>query len=158
MRSLILSLVLLTGLSLGSTTTFLVVKMPVCLVDEGNGNPPIIILDVPVLRSQGAPDADFGFICSEHKPRSIAGWVEPYNVNVAVMYGITIESKLSPKNDLLTITIDASKAKRPEDMVHSVDDVIDAVEKCVRLMEREVLPNHKKTIVRKLGKEASSQP
>ena len=149
MKKLLLSLLLMTGFSLGSTTTFLVVKMPVCLIDEGDSSPPILILDVPILRSHGAPDYDFGFVCSEYKPRSTANWVEPYNVNVAAMYGITIHGALSPKNDLLTITIDASKAQKPDDMEHSVDEVVDAVEKCVRLMASAVLPNHKKVIVRK---------
>ena len=149
MKKLLLSLLLMTGFSLGSTTTFLVVKMPVCLIDEGDSSPPILILDVPVLRSHGAPESEFGFICSEYKPHSAAKWVEPYNVNVAAMYGITIDGALSPKKDQLTITIDASKAKKPEDMEHSVDEVVDAVEKCVRLMESAVLPNHKKVIVRK---------
>jgi hypothetical protein len=149
MKTLLLSMLLMTGFSLGSTTTFLVVKMPVCLVDEGDSNPPILILDVPILRSHGAPESEFGFICTEYKPHSAAKWVEPYNVNVAAMYGIRIDGTLSPKNDLLTITIDASKAKKPEDMRHSVDEVVDAVEKCVRLMESAVLPIHKKVIVRK---------
>ncbi len=149
MRTIFLSLLLLSASAAASTTTFLMVKMPVCLVDEGDGNPPIIILDVPVLRSGGAPDCDFGYISSEYKPRSAAKWVEPYNVNVAVMYGIKIATSLAPANDQLTITIDASSAKKPEDMEHSIEQVLDVVEKCVRLMEREVLPNHKKVIVRK---------
>ena len=157
MRTIFFVLYLLTGFAAASTTTFLMVKMPVSLVDEGEGNPPIIILDVPILRSGGAPEQDFGYITSEHKPRSEAKWVEPYNVNVAAMYGIKIHSALSPNNDQLTITIDASTAKKPEDIHHSINDVMDAVEKCVRLMERQVLPNCKKVIVRKFGEDTSSK-
>jgi len=149
MKIILLSLFLLSGIASASTTTFLMVKMPVCLVDESTGNSPIIIIDVPVLTSGSTPDINFNHITSVYTPPSAAPWVKPYNVNVAVMYGIQIESVLSGANDSLTITIHATSAKKPKDMEHSIDQVIDAVEKCVRLMEKEILPNHKKVIVRK---------
>lgn len=150
MKVILLSLFLLSGIASASTTTFLMVKMPVCLVDESTGNAPIIIIiDVPVLSSGSTPDINFNHITSVYTPPSAAPWVKPYNVNVAVMYGIQIESVLSGANDAVTITIDATSAKKPKDMEHSIDQVMDAVEKCVRLMENEILPNHKKVIIRK---------
>ncbi len=131
-----------------STTSFLMVKMPVCLSDETEEFPPIIILDVPVLRAGGAPDGDFGLICSEYLPPSAAKWAKPENVNIAASYGIVISAKLTPSSQTLTLTIDASAAHKPEGSPHSIDQVMDAVEKCVKQMESQILPAYKKTVVR----------
>ncbi len=149
MRTLLLLFSVLVSFTQATTTSFILVKMPVCLYSESNELPPIIILDVPVLRSHGAPDQDFGYICSEYLPPSAAKWAKPENVNIAATYGIIISAEMSPPDKTLTLTIDASSARKPEDSPHSIEQVMDAVEKCVKLMEASVMPEYKKTVVRK---------
>ncbi|MBB5035654.1 hypothetical protein [Prosthecobacter vanneervenii] len=113
--------------------------------------PPITIIDVPVLRAGGALDQDFGYICSEYIPPSAAKWAKPGNVNIAVTFGIVISATIDSANQKLTLTIDASAAHKPEGSPYSIKQVVDAVEKCVRLMEPQILPAYKKTVVRKLA-------
>lgn len=149
MRALLLFVSFLPLLAQATTTSFIMIKMPVCLSDESEKFPPIVILDVPVLRADGAPDHDFGHICDEYVPRSTVKWAEPGNVNIAAAYGIAITAEMPPGGKTLTLTIDASSAQKPEDSPHSIEQVMDAVEKCVKLMEGQILPGYKKTIVRK---------
>jgi hypothetical protein len=149
MKVIMLLFSVLVSFAQATTTSFILVKMPVCLSDESEEFPPIIILDVPVLRASGGPDIDFGYICSEYLPPSKAKWSKPENVNIAASYGIFISAKMSSTDQTLTLTIDASSAKKPEDSPHSIEQVMDAVEKCVKLMETQILPAYKKTVVRK---------
>jgi len=151
MKAVLLLLFSLVSLAQATTTSFLMVKMPVCLSDESAEFPSITILDVPVLRASGAPDQDFGYICSEYLPPSSAKWAKPANVNIAAAYGIVISASMSPVGQTLTLTIDASAAHKPKDSPHSIGQVMDAVEKCVKLMKDQILPAYKKTVVRKLA-------
>jgi len=149
MKAFLLLFSFLFSVAQASTTSFLMVKMPVCLSDESVEYPGIIILDVPVLRAGGAPDCDFGLICSEYMPPSKAKWAKPDNVNIAATYGILISVQMTPADHALTLTIDASSAHKPEGAPYSIEQVMDTVEKCVKLMEAQILPAYKKTIVRK---------
>ncbi|WP_395753118.1 hypothetical protein [Prosthecobacter sp.] len=150
MKAFLLLFSLLFSLAQASTTSFLMVKMPVCLSDESEEFPPIFLLDVPVLRAGGAPDCDFGLICSEYLPPSAAKWAKPQNVNIAAAYGIRITARISAADQTLALTIDATTAHKPEGSPHSIEQVIDAVEKCVKSMENQILPAYKKTVVRTL--------
>ncbi len=149
MKALLLLLFSLVSLAQATTTSFLMVKMPVCLADESEEFPSITLLDVPVLRAGGAPDQDFGYICSEYFPPSAAKWAKPGNVNIAATLGIVISATIDSANQKLTLTIDASGAHKPEGSPYSIEQVVDAVEKCVRQMEPQILPAYKKTVVRK---------
>jgi len=156
MKAMLLLLLLPTSWIEASTTSFLLVKMPVCLLSETAEYPPIVIMDVPMVVAHGADEMHFGLICREYNPPSTVYWVKPYNVNSASIYGISISVEMSPNNQTLRITIDASSAKQPKDWPYSVEEVGDAVEKCVTLMEPEILPNYKKIIVRKPAKSAKA--
>ena len=109
------------------------VKQPVYLIDTDSDSV-IRIVDVPFATMWADPEWRFTAICRPFVPATDGSWREPHDVNLASLYGITVVGT-SKKDSLdIEVIIDASKAAVPPRCPFTVEQVVDAVSTCVKLM------------------------
>jgi hypothetical protein len=132
------ALALTLAVALASTIThatslgLMTVKQPIYFHDS-DGDVEIRILDVHVASSLAAPEAFYAAITLPFVPITDGSWKEPADVNIASRYGIRVSADGNDGANTV-VTIDASKAKAPQDYPFTIEQVIDSVTTCVKLM------------------------
>ncbi|MGJ8633266.1 MAG: hypothetical protein ACSHX7_05040 [Luteolibacter sp.] len=132
MKFLILAITLLqplfaTGLSLRT------VKQPLFLV-EADQSTVIKITDVPFITYYSDPEWRFSAISQPFIPSKDSSWETPHDINLTSLYGISVLGTYKDDSNDFLVTIDASKAKAPEAYPFTIEQVIDSVQTCVKLM------------------------
>ena len=134
MKTLLLLAMLAAPLS-ASHLTLRSVKQPVYLIgNESDSN--IHIIDVPFVSIYADPEWRFSAICKPFTPPSDGSWHDPDDFNLASLYGIKVSGTYVQGTPDVEVIIDASKAKAPETYPFTLDQVIDSVTTCVKLMYR----------------------
>ena len=78
------------------------------------------------------PECRYSAIATPYIP-PVVGDSKPGDINMVSKYRIAIEAAYAEDNKLMVVTIDATKAIRPEDYPFTIDEIIDAVTTCVKL-------------------------
>lgn len=134
MKATLLLLVLLVQSAQSTLVSLGPVKMPLYL-HGSDTDPRISIMDVPVIDGSSSPEEMYSAISRVFTPPSPARF-QKTNVNMASSYGILASLSYGEAKEELhwIITVDASSAKKPEGHPFSVEQVVDAVVTCVKLM------------------------
>jgi len=93
----------------------------------------ISITSVPFVTFHADPEWRFSAISKPFVPPTDGTW-RPHDVNLASLYGISVSGSYKENGTDMLVTIDASKAVIPDGYPFSVEQVIDAVITCVKLM------------------------
>jgi hypothetical protein len=109
------------------------VKQPVYLIGTDSDSV-IRIVDVPYVTRWADPEWRFTAICRPFVPATDGSWTGPHDVNLASLYGITVAGTYKKDSPDVEVVIDASKAVVPPRYPFSLDQVVDAVTTCVKLM------------------------
>ena len=126
------------------------VKQPLYLLGTAGDEDEIQIMDVPFVTFCSHPEWIFDAICSSFRPpidRNTQAVHDVRNVNLASLYKISVsgerkvikalneqgKEELKVTDDIEAI-VDASKAVVPESYPFKVEQVVDAVVSCVKLM------------------------
>ncbi|MEZ0386188.1 MAG: hypothetical protein ACAI34_03910 [Verrucomicrobium sp.] len=136
MKSLLLVILLSFGLlvSPASSTTLGLASVKQAVYLHGSDSDPVIdIVDVPFVTSYSDPEWRFNAICQPFIPAADKSWKEPQDINLASLYKITVSGTYAEGADV-EVVIDASKAVVPEGYPFTLDQVLDAVSTCVKLM------------------------
>jgi hypothetical protein len=119
---------LLFGSELGLTT----VTQPLYL--HGSESDPRISLEpVPYVTSESDPEWRFSAICVPFVPPTRGSW-RAHDINLASIYRITVEGTYGEDGEDVLVSVNASKATQPEGYPFTVEQVIDAVVTCVKIM------------------------
>ena len=119
---------LLFGSELGLTT----VTQPLYL--HGSDSDSRISLEpVPYVTSESDPEWRFSAICVPFVPPTRGSW-RAHDINLASIYRITVEGTYGKDGKDVLVSVDASKATQPEGYPFTLDQVIDAVVTCVKIM------------------------
>ncbi|MEP4076661.1 hypothetical protein [Haloferula sp.] len=109
------------------------VKQPIYLL--GSGADTIIrIVDVPFVTLYADPEWRFSAICQPFVPPTEGSWQDPHDVNLTSLYGIGVSGTYKKDSPDIKVVIDVSKAKVPENYPFTMEQVLDAVATCVKLM------------------------
>lgn len=134
---LLLAFALLTSATSVSATqlAMVIVKQPLYM-HGSDADPEIRITDVPVAFSGSVPESWFAAIHIPFTPPTDGSWHEPENVNMASAYGLRVSAEEDSAGDVILwkITIDATKAKKPEGYPFSIEQVIDSTLTCIKMM------------------------
>lgn len=108
------------------------VSLPLYL-HGSESDPRITIESVPFTTFHADPEWRFSAIAKPFVPQTDGSW-RPHDVNLTSLYGLTVGGKYKDNGKDILVTIDASNAAPPEGYPFTVDQVIDAVVTCVKLM------------------------
>ena len=118
----------------GASELFLTsVKQPLFLLESG-AEVEIRIADVPFVTGYADPEWRFSAITKPFVPSKDESWKEPHDVNAASLYGITVEGTYVGGTEDVLVKVDVSRAMVPEDYPFSVEQVLDTVITCIKLM------------------------
>jgi hypothetical protein len=95
--------------------------------------PQITFQPVPLVTFHSDPEWRFAGISTPFVPPTDGSW-KPQDINLTSLYRITVNGTYKENGRDVLVTIDASKAKQPEDYPFTVEQVIDAVVTCVKTM------------------------
>jgi hypothetical protein len=137
MKLIALILALSGSVSWGTDTKWTTLHYPthVLFVDEG---PSVGMTVVPYVTSSSSSTCDgrIRLLNSPYVPLH-DNWNAPADANLITLYGFNLSGvydvKSDPKNPKLIITIDLTKALRPEGYPFTVDEVAEKVKECVKL-------------------------
>ena len=118
-------------------------------------DPRIAFESVPYVTAASDPEWRFSAISVPFIPPTSGSW-RAHDVNLASIYHIVVDGTYAENGKDMLVTVDASKAAQPEGYPFSVEQVIDAVVTCVKIMYPERPPDEgalKISVVRK-GKTA----
>ena len=151
MKAILLASALLVLPTHATTLGLLMVKMPIYL-HGSDSDTQIQILDIPVMNASDSNEAIYGAICHSFIPPSTSGKGTAPDINIASQYGIDVSYEDTQVGDIfhVTITVDASSAKRPEGYPFTVEQVADAVATCVKMMTPIVPEDEKKVTIKVL--------
>jgi hypothetical protein len=130
--ALALAVVLASTITHSTSLGLMTVKQPIYF-HGSDGDVVIRILDVHVASWAAHPEGFYAAITLPYVPVTDGSWKEPTNINVAVQYGIGVRADGNDP-DHTVVTIDASNAKVPKDYPFTIEQVIDSVTTCVKLM------------------------
>ncbi len=130
--SLALALALIAVCAHATELRLITVKQPVYLHDADT-DVEIRIMDVHVATSSASLERTVAAISLPFVPVNDGSWKEPTDINLASSYGIAVSANGNDPEQMV-VTIDASAAKVPEDYPFTIDQVIDSVATCVKLM------------------------
>ncbi|HEY6153280.1 MAG TPA: hypothetical protein VIW07_06035 [Candidatus Udaeobacter sp.] len=88
---------------------------------------------VPYVTSAADPEWRFSAISVPFIPPTSGSW-HAHDVNLASIYHIVVNGTYAENSKDVLVTIDASKATQPEGYPFTVEQVIDAVATCVKIM------------------------
>lgn len=132
-RLIVIALLLsLVPLAWGSELRLDTVSLPLYL-HGAEEDSRISIREVPFVTFNADPEWRFPAISTPFTPPA-SGSVKTGDVNLTSLYGITVEGNYKEKGQDMVVTINASKAVQPEGYPFTVEQVIDAVTTCVKLM------------------------
>ncbi|MEN8200584.1 MAG: hypothetical protein ABFR63_10990, partial [Thermodesulfobacteriota bacterium] len=131
---LLLNLVLFTQIALSTQLGLRTVYQPLYL--HGSEDDAVIrIKEVPIASYYSDPEWRFSAICLPYVPPSHDPKKSYGNVNLASLYGITVHGTyIVGAHPDVKVVVDATKARVPEGYPFSIDQVVDSVVACVRLM------------------------
>jgi hypothetical protein len=136
------------------------VKQPIYLLGTEYDST-IQITSVPFATSGADPEWKFNAICQPFVPPTDGSWKEPHDVNLTSLYGISVAGTYKEGGRDIEVIVDASKAKIPPNYPFTLDQVLDAVVTCVKLMSP-AKPEDEGTleikIVRKVGEDQDKEP
>lgn len=138
---LILCMLMGSFIARGTTVGLMQIKLPLYLHDS-DMDARVLIADVPVVLNSSAWESACSMVASPYVPMGDTRWIKPHDVNLTSLYGIRIgaEDKAGNKE----VTIDASAAKIPEGYPFTLEQVIDAVSTCLKLMHPAVSESEQK--------------
>ncbi len=133
MKTLFVSLLLVfTQLASGSELSLRTVTQPLYL-HGSESDPRISFEPVPYMTFGSDPEWRFIAIATPFFPPA-GGATKSQNVNLTSLYQILVEGSYKKDSQDLLVTIDASKAIQPEGYPFTIEQVIDAVTTCVKIM------------------------
>lgn len=109
------------------------VKQPVFLL-ESDEEMRIRIIDVPFVTAWADPEWRFSAIGKPFIPATDDSWREPGDVNLTSLCRIKVSGTYKQDSEDVEVIIDASKAAVPDGYPFTLDQVLDAVTTCVKLM------------------------
>ena len=132
MKPLVLLLSLsLAGATFGSILRLETVTQPLYL--HGSETDSRISLEaVPLVTHASDPEWRFAAICAPFIPPG--SWRQPHDVNLASLYHIKVNGTYKEDGKDILVTVDASKATQPDGYPFTVEQVIEAVVTCVKIM------------------------
>src|SRR3954467_15897773 len=95
-------------------------------------DPRISFESVPYVTHGSDPEWRFSAIGAPFVPPG--AWEQRHDVNLASLYHISLDGTYKKNGKDILVTIDASKAAQPEGYPFTVEQVIDAVVTCAKLM------------------------
>src|SRR5258707_11525563 len=95
---------------------------------------------VPYVTSAADPEWRFSAISVPFIPPTSGSW-RAHDVNLASIYHIVVNGTYAENSKDMLVTIDASKAPKPEGYPFNIEQVIDAVVTCVKIMYPERPPD-----------------
>jgi hypothetical protein len=132
MKSLFIALLLsIAPVASGSELRLDTISLPLYL-HGAETDSLISIVAVPFATFHAAPEWRFSALSKPFVPPTDGAW-KPHDVNVASLYGIVVSGNYKENGMDMVVTIDASKAAVPEGYPFSVEQVIIAVDTCVKL-------------------------
>lgn len=132
-KSILIALLLsLVSIAWSSQLGLATVSLPLYL-HGSDEDPRISIREVPFATFGADPEWRFPAISTPFMPPTGNG-VKTCDVNLTSLYGITVEGNYKDNGMDMVVTINASKAIQPEGYPFTVEQVIDAVSTCVKLM------------------------
>ncbi|HRH97506.1 MAG TPA: hypothetical protein PLB55_16315 [Prosthecobacter sp.] len=151
MKVILLALTFLILPAQATSLGLLIVKMPIYL-HGSDADTQIQILDVPVMNASDSNEAIYGAICHSFIPPNTSSRSTAPDINIASQYGIGVSFEDAQVKDIfhVTITIDASSAKKPEGYPFTIEQVTDAVMTCVKMMTPTVPEDERKTTIKVL--------
>jgi len=96
-------------------------------------DPRIAFESVPYVTSASDPEWRFSAISVPFIPPTGGSW-RAHDVNLASIYHIAVDGTYAENGKDLLVNVDASKAAQPEGYPFSVEQVVDAVVTCVKIM------------------------
>jgi len=136
MKNILLILFPLTCLTLNVPASELelgTIKQPIYFKEAGSASS-IRVSDVPFVSRRSEPEWRFAAIGMPFIPPSDGSWKKPHDLNLASLYNIKVNAVRAANYWDVTVTIDATKAKVPEGYGFTIDQVVDSVTTCVKLM------------------------
>ena len=100
---------------------------------HSDSDPVITITQVPYVTFHADPEWRFPAIATPFIPPT-SNPQPGTDVNLVSVYRIAISVETNDDGSKMTVTIDATKATRPEDYPFTIEQVIDAAATCVKLM------------------------
>lgn len=109
------------------------IKQPVYMHTDGDAQ--ISIVDTQAAIVSGVPEELFTAITWPHRPAAggLSAEHAQQNINLASLYNITVSGN-GENPDETVVTIDASRARVPKTYPFTIEQVVDAVTTCVKLM------------------------
>ena len=149
MIRILLALTLLILPAHATSLSLLMVKMPIYL-HGSDSDTQIQILNVPVMNASSTNEASYSAICHAFIPPNISSWVKPSDVNIASQYGIHVSMEEASEKGIYhwMITVNAEAAKRPEGFPFTIEQVVDSVVTCVKLMTPTVPEGDRKVTIK----------
>lgn len=131
-RLLTVLLVCITSVAAASELRIAKVTLPLYL-HGSETDVEISFETVPIATTYPTPEWRYSAISTAYVPPS-GGYWKPTDINLTSVYGISVEGTEANEGKTIVVTIDASKAVKPEGYPFTIEQVIDAVTTCVKLM------------------------
>ena len=129
---LTLLLIAFTHMASGSELRLTAVTQPLYL-HGSESDPRISFESVPYITFGADPEWRFGAISVPFVPPA-GGSAKSQDVNLTSLYHILVDGTYKKDSQDMLVTIDASKAIQPEGYPFTIEQVIDAVTTCVKIM------------------------
>jgi hypothetical protein len=98
-----------------------------------DSDPRISFQAVPCVTFASDPEWRFGAISAPFIPSTAGTW-RPHDINLISLYRIIVDGTYKEDGKDILVTVDASKATRPENYPFTIEQVIDAAITCVKIM------------------------
>jgi hypothetical protein len=96
-------------------------------------NSRISLEPVPYVTFESDPEWRFAAICVPFVPPTGGSW-RAHDINLASLYRIKVDGTYDKDGKDMLVNVDASKATQPEGYPFTVEQVIEAVVTCVKIM------------------------
>ena len=121
----------ITHLAIGSILRIQAVVVPLYL-HGSESDVEMSLESVQFVTALADPEVRYMAIATPYIP-PVTGDSKPGDINMVSKYHITLEAAYAEDNKTMVVTIDATKAVRPEGYPFSIEEVIDAASTCVKL-------------------------
>jgi len=121
----------LTSLAIGSILRIQSVVLPLYL-HGAETDTEISFEAVQFVTAHSDPEVRYSAIETPYIP-PVIGDSKPGDINMVSKYRIAIEAAYAEDNKTMVVTIDATKAVRPEGYPFTIEEIIDAATTCVKL-------------------------
>ena len=121
----------ITHLAIGSILRIQSVVLPLYL-HGAESDTEISFEPIQFVTALADPEVRYSAIETPYIP-PVIGDSKPGDINMVSKYRIAIEAAYAEDNKTMVVTIDATKAARPEGYPFTIDEIIDAATTCVKL-------------------------